>query len=166
MFRKEIQAITNRRLQRFRERLMPFTFDVEWRAGKTNLIADAFSRSPVGKPTLEDHDALAVRRLAACDASIFQDLQHAAKSTQYQALVSLVRQKSNFNSLPVGDPNRRFLSVANYLSLSEDEQFVIYDGSKLLVPISAVPSVIKQLHQSHCGYVKTCLLYTSDAADE
>ena len=33
IFKKDLQDIINKRLQRFRERLMPYVFDVNWKAG-------------------------------------------------------------------------------------------------------------------------------------
>ena len=47
IFRKDIAEVENRRLQRFRERVLDYTFTVVWVEGKTHLIADALSRNPV-----------------------------------------------------------------------------------------------------------------------
>ena len=57
IFKKDLGDIQNRRLQRFRERVLDYSFTTEWVEGKTHLIADALSATqrsttPVPKPGL------------------------------------------------------------------------------------------------------------------
>ena len=54
LFRKSLDEVDNPRLQRLLEKLRPYTFDVEWQAGKTHAIADALSRSPVSGPDWDE----------------------------------------------------------------------------------------------------------------
>ncbi len=54
-FSKNLEDIVNSCLKWFREKLMPYTFDMQWTKGKNNLIADALSRAPVFSPSPEDH---------------------------------------------------------------------------------------------------------------
>jgi len=47
-FSKPLLELDNtRRLQRFREKIMEYNFEVTWAEGKSHLIADALSRAPV-----------------------------------------------------------------------------------------------------------------------
>ena len=56
--KKTLNEVDSPRLQRLKEKLLPYgNFRTTWRAGKKNLIADAFSRAPVQMPTIEDHAA-------------------------------------------------------------------------------------------------------------
>ena len=50
LFQKPLGDIDNRRLQRLREKLVGYNFEVKWVEGKSHLIADALSRYPVDKP--------------------------------------------------------------------------------------------------------------------
>jgi hypothetical protein len=50
VFAKDLSVIENARLRRYRERLTGYNFDLSWREGKTNHIADALSRAPVFPP--------------------------------------------------------------------------------------------------------------------
>ena len=43
---KNLDDLDNPRLQQMREKVMGFNFNIEWIAGKSNLIADALSRTP------------------------------------------------------------------------------------------------------------------------
>ena len=54
VFAKELPDIENARLRRYRERLTGYNFDISWREGKTNQIADALSRAPVFPPDETD----------------------------------------------------------------------------------------------------------------
>ena len=56
IFRKNLHEINNPRLQRFREALLAYTFEVKWVEGKRHLIADALSRAPVFKSVDEAAD--------------------------------------------------------------------------------------------------------------
>ena len=55
VFKKTIFDQGNPRLQRMREKLTAYTFDVKWVPGKDHYIADALSRAPVFPPD-EDID--------------------------------------------------------------------------------------------------------------
>ena len=45
IFQKGLQDISNRRLQRLRERVVDYSAKVKWVEGRSHLIADALSRS-------------------------------------------------------------------------------------------------------------------------
>ena len=47
IFLNSIHDIPNPRLQRYRERLTPYSFSVKWVPGKSHVIADTLSRAPL-----------------------------------------------------------------------------------------------------------------------
>ena len=47
VFKKTIYDLPNPRLQRMREKLSGYNFDVKWVPGKTHWIADALLRAPL-----------------------------------------------------------------------------------------------------------------------
>ena len=57
VFSKELPDIENARLCRYRGCLTCYNFDLSWREGKTNHIADALSRAPVFPPDETDNDS-------------------------------------------------------------------------------------------------------------
>ena len=50
LLQKPLENVHNSRLLRLREKLIEYTFDIQWTNGRTHLIADALSRHPVFKP--------------------------------------------------------------------------------------------------------------------
>ena len=70
IFKKPLTEISNDRLLRFREALMPYNFSVTWRAGKTHEIADALSRAPVFGPPEFDVSANSLCQRIVEDPSI------------------------------------------------------------------------------------------------
>ena len=53
-FKKDLFDIENVRLQRIREKLTNYAFEVIWSPGKCHQIADALSRAPVFHPGKEE----------------------------------------------------------------------------------------------------------------
>ena len=47
VFKNDLFEVNNPRLQRIREKLLPYTFSLRWVAGKSQHIADALSRAPL-----------------------------------------------------------------------------------------------------------------------
>ena len=50
IFKKDLFEVQNPRLQRMREKVLPYTFTLKWVAGKGHHIADALSRAPLFAP--------------------------------------------------------------------------------------------------------------------
>ena len=88
IFSKCLGDIDNRRLQRMRERLLGYQFEVKWVPGKSHLIADALSRYPVEQA---DQTAISVAAsLAVVPADLFTIAQVAKDDNDYQKLVHAV----------------------------------------------------------------------------
>ena len=50
VFQKDLFNLASPRLQRMREKIAKFSFQVTWVPGKTHLIADSLSRAPLFSP--------------------------------------------------------------------------------------------------------------------
>ena len=157
IFQKDLTEIDNRRLQRFRERLQPYAFNLVWHPGKTHLIADAFSRQPVSKPRPEDNaetDERPILRQLKTSQDLQTSLETAAKEDEaYQQLYQAVQSHRHPKSLPSDHPARRFSSV--WSQLSTDDNFVIYDSYRIVIPKIVQKDIVVNLHKSHSGFVKT-----------
>ena len=51
---KSLDCIDNPRLLRLRQKLLQYSFHVDWRQGKLHAIPDALSRAPVDQPSTDD----------------------------------------------------------------------------------------------------------------
>ena len=156
IFAKELGEISNRRLQRFRERVVDYSFQTEWVEGKTHYIADALSRNPVG--TEEDPRAYYVAAsLRHLDPKL-DDLRRAAQECPtYQRLLSAVKTLSSadLKKLPATDPAHAYKQVWDHLSLHEDGQLVLFETDRIVIPTSARQSILDKLHAGHTGMTKT-----------
>ena len=158
IFQKDLSEIINKRLQRFRERLMPYVFDLNWKAGKLNLIADAFSRSPVSSADLFQGEDHSIRTIASFDSPLKECLYEASSHSDYKAVLNLIIDRKDPADLHPNHPCQQYASIWHSLSLSLDKRFIVYNGSKILVPNQARHSVLSFLHKGHCGFSKTKLL--------
>jgi len=79
-FRKDLIELENRRLQRMRERVIDYSFNIEWIEGKSHLMADAMSRN-IAKEQEEQEDGIHI-------ASVLHSLDLSTLTMQF----SFIRQ--------------------------------------------------------------------------
>ena len=64
VFKKDLFEVNNPRLQRIREKLLPYTFILKWMAGKGHHFADALSHAPLFHPA--DLDDMIIDTARTC----------------------------------------------------------------------------------------------------
>lgn len=129
-----LDAIENPRLQRLKQKLLPYVFTARWRAGKTLWLPDALSRHPVSYPSEDDKvladisvkQTVAVRAMrslteaqphsssASADLKMEELQQTAQADDTYQRLLECVRH---------GFPRNRYnlhSTLLSYWKLRED----------------------------------------------
>ena len=158
-FNKDLQDIPNARLQRFRERLTHFDFEVIWTPGKTHLIADALSRAPVFAPKEPEAvicNALMAQTLAEDPA--LQPLYDAIETDHdYQLIISSLLKGTTAKNLPPNHPGKRLSNIWNDLSIF-DNTILVWDDKRIIIPKAFRKSILDKLHESHSGVTKTKLL--------
>jgi hypothetical protein len=169
IFAKDINEIRNPRLQRMRMRIMQYSFDIEWKAGKTHLIADALSRAPVFKVDAEaGSDAgqweevcrRAVTIIARDKGGILCNdlLDEAARDREYMQMVHEVRRIESFDKLSPSSPARQLKHVWGRISFQgnpDGAALMMVDGLRVVIPEAARKKVVMALHKGHCGMEKT-----------
>ena len=126
VFAKELPDIENARLRRYRERLTGYNFDLSWREGKTNHIADALSRAPVFPPDETADEGFvdvcrAITTLQKQPDPILAPMIEAAKvDTDYQMVIQAIQNITNPKHLPTNHPGRQFSSVWSQLSVDSN----------------------------------------------
>jgi hypothetical protein len=155
IFKKDMSSVDSRRLNRIRESLLGYNFDVEYLAGKDNVIADALSRFPVSAVTAEDVpeedddefvDDPAIQAFAAATAA----------DKDLQAVIGVVKARCPPSNLPPQHPARPFSSVLDELSISA-AGILVLRGTRIVVPKTLRPQVVRALHAGHAGITKTLL---------
>ena len=160
VFSKPLSAVDNPRLVRIIEKTSPYSFGVSWTSGKTNVIADALSRNPVGSNAVTSAGAVASATTVpahACivgNAGLIQQLVSAASScTSYRGITEAFKNGVEPSALPANHPARRLLSVWPQLSLVNDGLLCV-DAKRIFVPIACRKSILNKLHVAHPGITK------------
>ena len=148
-FNKTLDDVANARIQRWREWLASYTFDVVWVPGKTHEIADALSRAPVFAADMHDVEVL-VRTINKGEwtpqlLTGMSRLKHSASvDREYQELLRALRAHK---------PTKELKCV--WHRLSEQDGLVMYDATRIVIPRNERDSILQALHASHNGEVKT-----------
>ena len=166
LFGKDLNEISNNRLLRLRQKLMPYNLKFRHVAGAKNCAADYMSRNPVGKPSAEDEEFAKELTLAmtnphlsfrvSTDANMEVLAVAAENDKAYQRVRQAVIDNENFNDLAKNHPARKYKREWEHMSVEED--FIVVDNNRILVPSKARAHVLDLLHRSHAGIIRTVRL--------
>ena len=154
IFAKTLPQIDNARVARLREKIIDYSFDVKWVAGKDNIIADALSRSPAPSKTTKPTGFPIWACIAAPKARLQHIIDAANNCEAYQMVIEAFDQAKDLRNLPCDHPARRLQQVWDCISKSE-EGLLLVDGSKIYIPAEARKDTLNALHEGHCGFNKT-----------
>ena len=152
VFQKDVFDLASPRLQRLREKVTMFSFDVEWVPGKTHLIADALSRAPLF--SAEEMPGLEIDTAISCLSQTSQpsmDVIYNAVDDDYRQFLQDVIQNTSYS-------NYSKALHGSVDSLSVQDNLVLLDSRRIVLPLLAVKPVLRLLHASHSGITKTTVL--------
>ena len=164
IFKKGLHELDNPRLQRIREKLSMYSFEVQWVSGKTHLIADALSRAPLFQPPepLPDDtiDSAVMCFRATSDPAL--QIIHDGIDDAYLSLINAIQSTEDPQDLGEHHPARPYSKVWQHLSVITDSgtDLVMYNCRRLVVPGPARNAILRALHTSHSGHTKTRQLAT------
>ena len=164
LFKKQLGEIENTRLQRLREKVLHYDFEVIWLPGKNNVIADVLSRNPVFKPTPEEDEESRALQIANVQQVAYlarrvpdialDNMEKIAKNDKnYRRLVK------NLHSYLAGDLEiwggypTDFKKYFPLMSFTPNGELIMYND-RLVVPETMVPSLMDTLHKGHPGIAK------------
>ena len=147
------------RVQRFRLRLMRYSFTISHVAGKDLAIADALSRAPVSEPTADD---LLLQK--ATNAFIDFTMEYHPKSEKgiqrirrQQEVDAVIKQVARYclNGWPekkkLPGPVRAYSHVSAELTVVKG---LLMRGARIVIPESMRPEMLKKIHEGHQGITK------------
>ena len=147
------------RIQRFRMRLMRFSFNIVYIPGKDLTTADALSRAPLIKPPPEEerrkeevraYVSSIIRYLPATD----DRLKELRDQLQQDAVT---RQIMTYCTDGWPDKSKLDGAVKPYWTVSGEltvQQGLLMKGSRLVIPISMRLDILDRLHEGHQGITR------------
>jgi hypothetical protein len=156
IFQKDLHDLEHSpRLQRIREKLVSYNFRIHWCAGKVHCIADALSRAPVFSPEEDELEKPALAYTTRAPLHLHRLLE-AAQSDEYVELHHAMESFKIAKEIPSGHPAKAYAKVWNRLGVHDfDEGKLVTMDNRIVVPASARKGILKLLHESHSGVVKT-----------
>ena len=153
-FNKPLSDIPNARIQRLREKLSDFSFEVHWVPGKVHLIADALSRAPFFDPPEQETVKVNLVLVNSISDPAIQPLDEAAKDDpDYVAVREAIAGGKTIANLPPSHPAKLFSRCWDDLSILHN--LIVLDDSRIVVPRSKRRSILDLLHRSHAGVTRT-----------
>ena len=147
------------RVQRFRLRMMRFSFSISHVPGKDLTTADTLSRAPVLESTPEDqllHDEACayiqytMQNLPATEKRLSEIREEQEKDEVCKELVIYCHEGWPDKSQLYG-VIKKYYSVAAELSVQDG---ILLRGSRLVIPASLQQEILKQVHEGHQGIQK------------
>ena len=167
IFKQDIEEVASERCQRLREKVTQFSFEVSWLEGKSHMIADALSRSPVwvsekdGLENLVQEEETGICRRLTVDPALEVITEAVKGDDEYKELVTLVGKAVPADEVKSktkeGHLARRVVKEWHALSTANlnGVDIVLKDAKRMVLPSRARARVLELLHASHAGIEKT-----------
>ena len=160
IFEKPLSQIPLR-LQKMILKLQPYNFKLVSKSGKEIPVADALSRAPINDelPGLVDDMAdlqvcaLEVRTIASFSQEKLQELQETVRNDEtLQLLSDVVRTGWPLERNQLNELLRPFWDSREEISIYDG---ILFKGERVIIPAAMQNHMLKLLHTSHQGMVKT-----------
>lgn len=152
ILRKPIHAAPAR-LQRMILSTQKYALHVTYRPGKELLIADTLSRAPLADLaddlTYEEYDINILHTLPISEKKLEEFKQSTKADTSLSDLVRTIQEgwPNTKAKVPIGA--RPYWSFRDEVTYHHD---ILFKGSRVIVPRSMQPSILKLVHSSHLGF--------------
>ena len=166
LMKKPLDKIDNNRLLRLRQKLDRFPLIFKHVEGKKNCVPDWLSRYPTGKPDAKDIKLANELTLAVCNEHLAYRLANdpnmetlviaAGNDVTYQKVRDAILAHENLEDLP-GDHPAKVLKK-DWDKLSVEDELIIYDCNKILIPRQARAHLLDLVHKPHAGLVRSMAL--------
>ena len=148
------------RIQRFRMRLMQFSFNIIYTAGKNLMTADTLSRAPGSEPAEQETlmEAETNAFVSAVIDSIPASDTRLEEVRKKQCSDKICNQIMNFCKLDHWpETAKKDVNLRQYWFVRQDltvQQGLLLFQSRLVIPAELQEEILQRLHQGHQGVVK------------
>ena len=155
---KQLDELTPR-IQRFRMRMMRFSYHIVFTAGKNLATADALSRAPTSQPgreeeKKEDETRVYVRSVMECLPATDQRLEEVRREQELDEICRNVKEFVLRDHWPETAKKEYSSYYFERHSFSVVDNILLYAG-RLVIPSVLRKEMLDRLHQGHQGIVKT-----------
>lgn len=159
LYKKPLTAAPPR-IQRMMLKLLKYTFKVTWKEGKSMIVPDALSRSPIDEIPVVDEEfvVLTVKNLPISDVRIAELKAETVKDMTMQMLHQYVVNGWPEQRSSVHDEVKPYWNVRDELYVSEG---LLLKNERLVVPTSMRHMMLNQVHRAHLGAEK-CIARAKD----
>lgn len=155
---KHLDELTPR-IQRFRMRMMRFSYNIVHVPGKNLVTADALSRAPVGKPGKEDHEMeeeceMHVRSILEGFPTSDKKLKEIREQQDADEICRTIKEYCR-SSWPAAAKVDHVMKpyYASRDELTVEQGLLLYQ-CRLVIPTALRQDILKRLHEGHQGIVK------------
>ena len=161
---KQLDELTPR-IQRFRMRLMRFSYQVVFTAGKNLVTADALSRSPTSSPGKEEvkkeqETQAFVRCIMDCVPASDKRLEEVRREQEQDETCRCIKEFVLRDHWPESAKKDFKTFYHERHSFSVVDRILLY-GGRLVIPSVLRKEMLDRLHEGHQGIVKTRALARS-----
>jgi hypothetical protein len=161
------------RVQDLRRQLSDYNVDMTYLPAIRNLFCDAMSRHPVspaeaiGKDYMAKYDHSINQMVSGHITAITEDpaldeyFEESKADQAYQDTIHAIERnfsRQQVKELPIGSGPREYLLVWEELSLlqsKDGDKLIVLDGSRVVLPHGSINRVLRLLHLTHQGEVRT-----------
>ena len=160
--KSDMQKVKNPRCFKMMERLLPYSFEVEYKEGKKMAVADYGSRAPISEGNHREYritnndigikiKSNRVRRLNIKDHSLTKLAKLAKQDVNYQRMIQHLKQGSSLNQIEEDCELRLLRGDIQHIGLfnTEEGPLIVRDSSNVLIPQEARKGILQELHSTH-----------------
>ena len=151
---KDLGDVANARLIKWRQRIMQYSFDLQWVPGKKMLAADALSRHPTFSGYDEIDEVFFQVRSMQSDPRLAEIASFGSK--EYVETAKFVLQDLPRSKIKPGHEAQKYSNIWQELSVIETENGpLLCYGERVIPPQEARKNILNSYHETHQGVTKT-----------
>ena len=158
--RKDISELSSR-IQRFRMRLMDFTYTISHVEGRKMVISDALSRAPLYRELstkdeqacidIENYVDYVISSLPVTDTRLREIIDNQTKDTVCRKLINYCENGWPERKSDLPEFMKTYWSIRGEITVNHG---LLMKGSRIIIPSSMQADILSKIHGAHQGITK------------